>query len=278
MAIIGWEDTLGCLDVSQLSEGVYTAPNIPMPYRRIFGGQLLAQLVAVAETSAESKQVKSLHVVFPREGDLEAPVHFDVDAPQTGRTFATRAIRAHQDGRVIAQATVSLHAPEHSELEHQLPRPPSTSVEDATPVELSMIGWETRAVAGVDLESRSVGPAESAYFMRTPRLSHDAGTAHRALLAHATDLTLIGTALRPHAGLCESDAPERVQTAVTSHTIWFHADDLRVDDWWLLVQSSPILSGARGHGRGDVFDGAGRLMASFAQESLIRPVNASGGV
>lgn len=272
MPIIEWEDILGCLEIEPVAEGVYTAPHIPMPYRRIFGGQLLAQLVAVAEASVEAKQVKSLQVAFPREGDLAAPVHFDVDAPQTGRSFATRAVRVHQEGRVIAQAVISLHAPESSGLSHQGLRPPSARVEDAVEADLSMIPWETRAVGGVDLASRAVGPAESAFFMRTPRLSHDAGTTHRALLAHATDLTAIGTALRPLEGLGEADSPERLQTAVTTHTIFFHADDLRVDDWWLLVQSSPVLSGARAHGRGDVFDAAGRLMASFAQESLIRPV------
>lgn len=272
MAMIGWEDALGCLDVRAVEDGVYTAPNIPMEYRRIFGGQLLAQLVAVSEATADGKQVKSLHVSFPREGDLEQPVHFDVDAPHTGRSFATRAIRAHQAGRVIAQAVVSLHAPESSALEHQSARPDVETVEAATPTELGMIPWEVRAVDGVDLGSRAVGPASSAYFMRTPRLSHDAGTAHRALLAHATDLTVIGTLLRPHEGLCEGDAPERLQTAVTTHTVWFHADDLRVDDWWLLAQTGPVLAGGRGYGRGDVFDAAGRLMASFAQESLVRPL------
>ncbi len=279
MAMISWEDTLACLAVEPLGDGVYTAPHIPMPYRRVYGGQLLAQLVAVAEASAESKQVKSLHVVLPREGDLDAPVHFDVDALQTGRSFAARAIRVHQEGRVIAQATISLRAPEAGTLEHQGPRPPSSTVEQATPVDLSMIPWEARAVGGVDLASPAVGPAESAYFMRTPRLSpdavgtHDSGCAHRAMLAFATPLTLIGTALRPHAGLSEADAPERVATAVTTHTIWLHADDLRVDDWWLLSQSSPLLAGSRGFGRGDVFDEAGRLVASFAQESLIRTVD-----
>jgi acyl-CoA thioesterase-2 len=213
-----------------------------------------------------------------------------VDALQNGRSFAARAIRVHQEGRVIAQATISLRAPEKGSLEHQLPRPPSSTVEQATPVDLSMIPFEARAVGGVDLASRAVGPAESAYFMRTPRLSldaagalhaggaldavgtHAAGGAHRAMLAFATPLTLIGTTLRPHAGLSEADSPERLATAVTTHTIWLHDDDLRVDDWWLLAQSSPLLAGARGFGRGDVFDGAGRLMASFAQESLIRVV------
>ena len=216
MAIITWEDTLACLDVERLEEGRYTAPHIPMPYRRVFGGQLLAQLVAVAEASSESKQVKSLHVVFPREGDLDERVLFDVDALHDGRSFASRALRVHQEGRVIAQATVSLHAPEASALSHQMSAPPPAGPEAAEPLDLGMIPWETRVVDGVDLEARDEGPAESAYFMKTPKL--EAGhVAHRALLAHATDLTLIGTSLRPHAGFSEADAPERVITAVT-HT------------------------------------------------------------
>jgi acyl-CoA thioesterase-2 len=106
--------------------------------------------------------------------------------------------------------------------------------------------------------------------MKTPKL--EAGhVAHRALLAHATDLTLIGTSLRPHAGFSEADAPERVITAVTTHTVWFHRA-VRIDDWWGLVQASPIMDGARAFGRGEVFDAAGGLVASYAQESLVRPV------
>ena len=270
MAIIGWEDTLACLEVSQVADGVYTAPHISMPYRRIFGGQLLAQIVAVAEATAADKQVKSLHVVFPREGDLAARVDFDVDPLQDGRSFAARALRVHQAGRVIAQATVSLHAPEPCTLEHQQLPAPGGTPESATPMELSMIPWETRAVGGVDLESRAAAPAEAAWFMRTPTLEGEA-VAHRALLAHATDLTSIGTALRPHEGLGEGDAPERVTTAVTTHCVWFHRD-LRLDEWWQMVQTSPVMAGARGFGRGDVFDMHGRLAASFAQESLIRPL------
>ena len=272
MPIIEWKDILACLEVEAVSGGAYTAPNIPMPYRRIFGGQLLAQLVAVSEAATVGKQVKSLHVAFPREGDLATPVVFDVEEVHTGRSFATRSVRTHQAGSVIAQAVVSLHTPESSALAHQTLRPPATRVEEAAEVDLGMIPWETRAVGGVDLGSREVGPAESAFYMRTPGIGRDTSAAHRALLAHATDLTVIGTALRPHEGLSEADSPDHVQTAVTTHTIFFQADDLRVDAWWLLVQSSPVLVGARGHGRGDVFDATGRLCASFAQESLIRPV------
>lgn len=276
MAIITWKDALACLEVTRVAEGRYTAPNIPMSYRRIFGGQLLAQIVAVAEASARTqqgepaKQLKSLHVVFPREGDLAEPVLFDVDALHDGRSFASRALRVHQDGRVIAQATVSLHAPEACSLTHQSLEAPRARPEEAAPVELGMIPWEARALDGIDLGDRGTGPPASTYFMRTPALA-EGHVAHRALLAHATDLTLIGTALRPHAGLCEADAPERLATAVTTHTLWLHRE-LRIDAWWALVQTSPVMDGARAFGRGDVFDGLGRLVASYAQESLVRPL------
>ena len=270
MPIIEWPDTLACLDVRETAPGVYTGPNIPMPYRRIFGGQLLAQLVAVAEASAGAKQVKSLHAVFPREGDLDQTPSFEVTPLQDGRSFASRAVRVHQAGRVIAQATVSLHAPEAAALEHQAVDAPAGRPDDAVPADLSMIPWETRSVGGVDLGSRAKGPAASSWWMRTPALEGAAdAVAHRALLAHATDLTAIGTALRPHEGLCETDSPERLSTAVTTHTVWWHRP-LRLDDWWQLAQTSPVLAGARGFARGDVFDAEGRLAASFAQESLIR--------
>jgi acyl-CoA thioesterase-2 len=92
---------------------------------------------------------------------------------------------------------------------------------------------------------------------------------HQALLAHATDLTVIGTALRPHAGYSQADAGTRLVTAVTSHSLWFH-QPFRRDDWCLVAQHCPITAGGRGFGLGHVFDAAGRLVASFAQESMIR--------
>jgi acyl-CoA thioesterase-2 len=106
--------------------------------------------------------------------------------------------------------------------------------------------------------------------MRTPPVDGDP-TVHAALLAHASDLTVIGTVLRPHAGLGEADSPDRIRTAVTSHSLWLHAD-FRVDDWLLVSQESPRAAGARGFGIGQVFTRDGVLVASFAQESLIRPV------
>ncbi len=265
--IIRYEDVLSSLEVEALGAGRYTAPNVPMPYYRIFGGQLLAQLIAVASADVPGKQVRSLHVGFLREGDLEHPVEFEVRATQDGRTFAAREITGRQGGHIIVSGLVSLHVaepgPEASE-----PAPDRGGPEAAAPVELSMIPWEVRMVGGVDLESRDAGPAELAFYTRTPPLDEDEHI-HQALFAHATDLTLIGTSLRPLEGLGEADTPERVHTAVTTHTVWFHRP-MRIDEWTLIDQRGVSLHGSRGFAQGRAWSLAGELLASFAQESMIR--------
>lgn len=270
--MIGFDDTLHCLRVESLGDDRYTARNIPMDYRRVFGGQLLAQCIAIGSNTAPGKQVKSIHATFPREGDLGREVVFRVERTQDGRSFAGRLIVGEQGERTIATASVSLHAQEAG-LEHADAVPRVAGPDDCVPTELSMIPWETRVVDAVDLADRGAGPPGYAFWMRTPPVEDDPAI-HQALLGHATILTLIGTALRPHAGVGEADVPARVQTAVTSHTLWFHAS-LRVDDWLLVSQRSPRAGGGRGFGLGHVYTRAGTLVASFAQESLIRPVAAA---
>ena len=268
MALITWEDTLACLEVREIAADRYTAPNIPMPYHRVFGGQLLAQAIVVATAAGEGKFVKSLHAVFPAEGDLAQPVEYTVRRLKSGRTFGSFSLEGEQSERgSILAANLSLHTPEDG-ISHQLDAPDVGGPEKAVSVDLSMIPWETRVVGGVDLESRDTGPPEYAFWMKTPLVSGGPAL-HQGLLAHATDLTAIGTSLRPHSGIGESDAPERIHTAVTSHTLWFHRP-LRVDDWLLVHQQSPVTAGARGFATGHVFSVAGQLVASFAQESLLR--------
>ncbi len=271
MAIISLEDILASLEIEELGSGHYTAANVPMEYRRIFGGQLLAQAVAVATHTTPGKQVKSLHVTFPGEGDLAARLEFKVESIQDGRSFATRWIVATQNDRPVLTALVSLHI-EETGLSHQTDAPDVAGPDAAVATDLDMIPWETRVVDGVDLSDREVGPARLAFWMRAPALPADP-MVHQALLAHATDLTLIGTALRPHAGVSQADSPEHLATAVTTHTLWFHRP-FRIDDWLLVAQQSPCAAGARGFGLGHVFSGAtaknATLVASFAQESLIR--------
>jgi acyl-CoA thioesterase-2 len=106
--------------------------------------------------------------------------------------------------------------------------------------------------------------------MRVPTDNDDAWM-HQALLAHATDLTVIGTALLPIDGVSQADTGTRIQTAVTSHSLWFH-QPFRLNDWLLIDQASPVMSAGRSFGRGDVWTHDGRLVASFAQEAMVRPI------
>jgi acyl-CoA thioesterase-2 len=265
--MICFDDTLGCLDVEALEEDVFTAPNIPMPYYRIFGGQLLAQCIAIATRTTAGKHVKSIHVAFPREGDLKKPVRYRVQRTQDGRTFAGRLIIGEQEGRTIVTASVSLHITEEG-LAHQVPAPAVPRPESCPVVDHAMIPWETRVVGGVDLASREAGPASYQMWMRAPALPEDPAV-HQALFAHATDLTLIGTTLRPIEGIGQDDSPERIHTAVTTHTLWFHRP-IALDDWVLLSQESPGMAGGRGFAQGHAFSQSGDLLASFAQESMIR--------
>lgn len=269
MPIVSLENLLRCLELEELEDGAYRGPNLEMSYSRVFGGQLLAQAIVAAARDAAGKTVKSLHAVFPREGDLAKPVLFRLARPHDGRSFATRQITAEQEGRVILSATASLHVPEPG-LEHQLPAPEVGPPRDAPAVDLSMIPLETRMVDGVDLSDPREGPAQLAFWLRSPAPLADDDSLHQGILAHCTDLTLIGTTLRPVPGLSQADSPEKIHTAVTSHTLWFHAP-FRIDRWLLVSQESPRLAGARGLGLGHVFTEQGVLVASFAQESMIRP-------
>lgn len=267
MPTLSFDDVVRCLALSKESDETWTGPNLPLDYHRVFGGQILAQTIRVAtDAAADGKQVKSLTQLFPREGNSGTPLTYTVTKHQEGRTFASTGVVISQD-KVVSVATVSLHAPEPGTL-RQDSMPAVDGPEDSPPADLGMIAWETRAVGGVDLGARQAGPASYQFWMRTPEVGDDQ-TTHQALLAYATDLTVIGTALRPEEGLSQADAMKRFHSAVTSHMMWFH-QPFRVDDWLLVDQVSPVLAGSRAFGRGDVWTRDGRLVASFAQESMVR--------
>ena len=276
MALITLDDLLGCLEVRPLRPSVWTAPNIEMDYPRIFGGQLLAQAVALGAATTEGKVVKSLSCLFPREGSTTQPLEFGVEETQTGRTFAVRRIRASQQGKTIFAALLSMHAPElESPFEHQDPAPAVGDPSEAVNQDMTMIPWATRVVGDIDLRDGAAGPADYAFWTRVEdRLLGDGPAVHQALLAHATDLTIVGTVLLPVEGVSQADSYRSLHTAVTSHTVWFHRP-FRLDEWCLIVQHSPTLARARGFGQGHAFDADGALVASFAQECMIRPIAAA---
>ncbi len=269
MAFIDLDQILTSLQVEKTGDDTYTAPNIDMEYYRIFGGQLLAQVIGIAAADTD-KTVKSMHVVFPREGLTEEPVEFRVVRPHDGRAYSTRTLTAVQSsGKPIMVAQVSCHAPEESGLEHQVPQPAVGRPEDAVATELDMLPIDVRVVDGIDLSDPAVRPPRFNLWLRVPRPLGDDQAHHQGILAFASDLTLIGTTLLPIDGLSQADSPGRLHTAPVTHSIWFHRP-LRIDDWVLFAQESPILAGARGFGTGHAYDASGALVASFAQESMIR--------
>ncbi len=261
-----------CLQLREVVTGVVEGQNLDIGYHRVFGGQILAQVLTAASDASPGKSVKSLTVLFPREGDTSKPMRYRVDRLQDGRTFGTTQITATQDDKVISAAIVSLHGEEDGL--HRSDAPPALGGPDAaTAVDMPMVPWEVRVVDGVDLAARDAGPPRFEMWMRAPALP-DERAVHQALLAHATDLTLIGTALRPFEGVSQADSTVTLHTAVTSHSLWFH-QPFRLDDWLLVAQHSPVVANGRAFGRGDVFSAAGEVVASFAQESMIRTVEPS---
>ncbi|WP_106402546.1 acyl-CoA thioesterase [Actinocorallia populi] len=269
MSIDLWNDLLACLDLSpSQADGTsgYEGRNQRLTYHRLFGGQLLAQCVRAASLTCPDKGVKSLHVLFPRAGSADEPVRYEVERHHEGGTFATLAVTARQSRGVIATASVSLHTAEDGR-DHQ-----TTAAVPAVPgeehrVDLDLLPWETRTTA--DLDSPKPEAPELELWLRSRPLEHDAEALAPALTAYATDLTLIGTALRPVDGVSQRDAGTAFISAVTSHTLWFHRP-FRTDAWLLLRQHSPLLAHGRSFGRGDVLTEDGSLVASYAQEALLR--------
>jgi len=259
-----WSDLLDCLDLTPRGPGAFEGRNQQLSYHRLFGGQLLAQFVQAAALSCQDKAVKSLHVVFARAGRTDEPVRYDVTRHHEGGTFATLSIVARQQADAIATASVSMHAAENGLDRQTATRVPP--IPDA-PLEVDLIPWETRSTA--DLDAPAAAAPEIDLWMRTPPV--DAALAP-ALTAYATDLTLIGTALRQVDGVGQRDAGTAFASAVTTHTLWFHRP-FRTEDWLLLRQHSPLLAHGRSFGRGDVFTAGGDLVASYAQEALLRFTN-----
>jgi acyl-CoA thioesterase-2 len=265
------DDLLACLRLTELAPGVVAGQNLDIGYHRVFGGQILAQVITAASAASPDKSVKSLTLLFPREGDTSKPMQYQVVKQQDGRTFGTTEVVASQDDKVIAVGLLSMHVDEDG-LQRSDPLPDVGGPGDADPVDIAMVPWEVRVVDAVDLADPTVGPPELELWMRTPPLGDDRAV-HQALLAHATDLTLIGTALRPFEGVSQADSTVTLHTAVTSHSMWFHRP-FRMDDWLLLAQRSPGMAHGRAFGRGEVFARSGDVVASYAQESMVRQIEA----
>ena len=266
-----WSDLLGCLDLHPVPSGdtgregitEFEGRNQQLEYHRVFGGQLLAQFIRIASTLCPDKAVKSQHAVFAREGRADEPIRYQATRHHDGRSLATVTITAQQSRGVVATSSICMHVIEDG--------PQRQSVDEVSAVlgvdhqiALDLVPWETRTA--VDLNATTTGPPEFEVWMRTPAVDP---TLAPALAAYGTDLTLIGTALRPMAGVSQRGNGTWFTSAVTSHTIWFHRP-FRTDSWFLLRQHSPVLAHGRSFGRGDILTEDGTLVASYGQEALLR--------
>ncbi|MHC2021088.1 acyl-CoA thioesterase II [Methylobacterium sp. CM6247] len=279
------DELLACLDLEPLADDLFRGQSIQTGWFRVFGGQVLGQaLVAASRTVEASRPAHSLHAYFILGGDPAAPIDYAVERIRDGRSFATRRVVAHQHGRAIFTLSASFHIEEdgafHQAVMPDVPAPealldaPALAAAAGPAIPATMRAYLGRATP-IELRPVEVDrylsrdPREPRFhvWMRARERLPDEPALHRAVLAYASDLMLLDATLIPH-GKTVFDAS--IQSASLDHALWFHRS-FRADEWLLYVHDSPSASGARGFARGSLFTRRGELVASVAQEGLIRP-------
>jgi acyl-CoA thioesterase-2 len=256
------------LDLGSDAEGRTVLPAAEPAEQRIFGGQILAQLIAAAEAG---RTVKSLQVAFPRSGRSHDPLYLDLEKTHDGRSLGVRRAIAYQDQplggrRIVAAGSLLLDRAE-GEYEYQFDAAVTSDPLTAKPIDFVVVPGESRLISDVGLDDVSAASAELAFWMRCPDFTDPALA--RPVLAYVSDWPVIGTLLKAVPGLSQDDAHVRLQTAVVSHSMWFH-QPFDVSGWLRVEVRGQRLAGGRGFGTGAVYTQAGSLVASFAQESVIR--------
>ncbi len=272
------------LSLERLEDDLFRGQSRDIGTKYVFGGQVLGQALSAAQaTLSQPRNAHSLHAYFLRAGNIEAPIVYHVDRTRDGGSFSVRRVTAIQHGKVIFFCAASFQDEEPG-AEHQLSMPDVPKPEDLEPApaippeKLALLPtkvqrWLDRAgpfefrhvYPRDELNPPKRPPFQQVWFRLTERVG-DAPELHRALLAYASDFHLLGTATFPH-GI--SYYQPNVQMASLDHALWFHRS-FRADDWLLYAIDSPSAQGARGLARGQIFDRSGRLVASTAQEGMIR--------
>jgi acyl-CoA thioesterase II len=280
------QDVLSILDLESLEVNLFRGRSPQSNWQRVFGGQVIGQALVAACRTVEDVATRpphSLHAYFLLGGDPKVPIVYEVDRIRDGKSFTTRRVTAVQHGRAIFSMEVSFHGAEYG-WSHQLPMPdvphpnqlPSEAevrqsllpsmpdpvrryYERERPIELRPVEY------GRYLGEKLDGDRFHLWFRATGRLPDELAI-HQCVLAYASDMTLLDTALIP---LGKTVFHEDVMAASLDHALWFHRP-FRADEWLLYAQDSPNLGSARGFARGSIFSSDGRLVASVAQEGLLR--------
>ena len=277
------EDLIQILDLEPIEQNLFRGHSPDVSWQRVFGGQVIGQALVAAYRTVEERICHSLHAYFIRPGDPKVPILYEVDRARDGKSFTTRRVVAIQHGKQIFNLAASFQVHEEG-FEHQADMPDVPMPEDLKPeseLRKEVIDRLPKEIAvhftrPRPIEIRPVDP--QSYFDPEPmapvqhvwfRARKDVGTLesiNQCVMAYASDMTLLDTCIRPHG---VSWMQGKLQSASLDHAMWFHAP-VRTNDWLLYAQDSPSASGARGFNRGTIFTKEGRLVASVAQEGLIR--------
>ncbi len=277
------DELISILDLEPLERNLYRGLSPQVGWQRVFGGQVIGQALVAAQRTVDGRAAHSLHAYFLCAGDPAVPIIYDVDRIRDGKSFSTRRVVAIQHGRAIFSMAASFHKEEDG-LEHQMAMPdvpPPEDVPNETELTETLIDrlpplvkayWQAERpieMRPVDL-SRYLSPdkrepSQLIWIRATGDLGQDPAL-HQCVLAYASDFTLLDTALVPH-GRFVFDP--NLMLASLDHALWFHAP-FRADEWLLYAQDSPISGAARAFCRGTFFTRDGRLVASTAQEGLVR--------
>lgn len=276
---------ISILDLETLERNLFRGRSPQTGWQRVFGGQVIAQaLVAAQRTVDADRHVHSLHCYFMRPGDPAVPIIYEVDRIRDGKSFTTRRVVAIQHGHAIFSLSASFQIDEPG-MEHQiempegLPRPETlTSAKELIESFIDSVPESVRAywererpiefkpVSLTHYTSREKLPPKQHIWIRTTGPVPDDRPLQAAVLAYLSDMTLLDTSLFAH-GRAVFD--EDLQVASLDHAMWFHRPN-PLDDWLLYAQDSPNTSGGRGFTRGSIYASDGTLVASMAQEGLIR--------
>jgi acyl-CoA thioesterase-2 len=277
------EELLSILDLERLEDNLFRGVTPHSGRQRVFGGQVIGQALVAACRTVDGRSPHSLHGYFILPGDPRIPIIYEVEHTRDGRSFTTRRVKAIQHGQPIFTLSASFHAEEPG-LEHsiampdvpdpdqlpteteirqralpQLPESLRTYFERERPIELRPVEYQRYM-------SREPMEPKFHVWMRATSPLPDDPAIHQAVLAYASDMTLLDSTLVAHG---RTVFEKTIQAASLDHALWFHRP-FRADDWLLYAQESPFTGSARGFARGSIYTRDGRLIASVAQEGLIR--------
>ena len=273
-------ELIDLLKLERLEANLFRGASRDIGTKYVFGGQVLGQALSAAQqTVPRERVVHSLHGYFLRAGDIQSPIVYQVENSRDGKSFSTRRVTAIQHGQQIFGIAASFQKPEPG-VEHQMSMPDVPKPEDLEPpgeippatlehVPAKLQRWLTRKGP---FEFRHVYPRDELKPPKRPPHQHvwlRLVDLHRAMLAYCSDFHLIGTTTFPH-GI--SYLQDNVMMASLDHAMWFHRP-FRIDDWLLYSCDSPSAQGARGLARGSFYTRDGVLVASTAQEGLIRIID-----